>query len=155
MLALQRTRRPTVAIVPESPVPDSPVPADPVPDSHRDLLDRPLFCHLATLRPDGSPQANPMWFLWDGTHLRFTTTSTRQKHRNVTADPRVAISVNDPDQPYRYLEVRGRVTAIEPDPEGAFFIDLAARYGRDLGGPPGDAADRVVLVVRPDSASSQ
>jgi PPOX class probable F420-dependent enzyme len=127
----------------------------PVPDTHRDLLERPLFCHLATLRPDGSPQANPMWFAWDGTHLRFTTTSTRQKHRNVTADPRVSISINDPDRPYRYLELRGRVTTIEPDPTAAFFAELAARYELDVDGPPGDAVDRVVLVVTPESASSQ
>lgn len=131
------------------------MPDSPVPDTHLDLLERPLFCHLATLRPDGSPQANPMWSVWDGTHLRFTTTSTRQKHRNVTADPRVSISITDPDRPYRYLELRGRVTAIEPDPTGAFFTELATRYGRDLGGPPADAADRVVLVVTPESASSQ
>jgi PPOX class probable F420-dependent enzyme len=126
-----------------------------VPASHADLLDRPLFAHLATLRPDGSPQANPMWFRWDGTHLRFTTSTTRRKHRNITADPRVAVSINDPDQPYRYLELRGRVTAVEPDPEAAFFAELAARYELAMDGPPGDAPTRVVLVVRPEAVSYQ
>jgi PPOX class probable F420-dependent enzyme len=128
---------------------------DPVPPDYRDLLERPLFGHLATLRPDGSPQVNPMWFVWDGTHLRFTTTSTRQKHRNVTADPRVSVSVNDPDQPYRYLELRGKVVAIEPDPTAALFTELASRYGADFDGPPADAADRIVLVVRPEASSKQ
>jgi PPOX class probable F420-dependent enzyme len=125
-----------------------------IPDSHADLLTRPLFAHLATVRPDGMPQVNPMWFSWDGTHVRFTNTRTRRKHRNVTLEPRVAMSVNDPDQPYRYLEVRGRVVRIEPDPDAKFFAELADRYGLDLGGqPPADAADRVVLVVRPDAVS--
>ncbi len=78
-----------------------------IPDDYRDLLERPLYAHLATIRPDGKPQVNPMWFAWDGEHLRFTNTTVRQKYKNVTANPEVAISVNDPDQPYRYLEVRG------------------------------------------------
>jgi PPOX class probable F420-dependent enzyme len=126
-----------------------------IPDEYADLLDRPLFGHLATVRPDGTPQVNPMWFSWDGTHLRFTNTTRRQKHRNVTAEPRIAMSVNDPDRPYRYLEVRGRVERIEPDPEAAFFAELAKRYGLELDGPPGDAADRVVFVVRPEAVSYQ
>jgi PPOX class probable F420-dependent enzyme len=126
-----------------------------IPDEYADLLTRPLFGHLATLRPDGTPQVNPMWFSWDGTHLRFTNTTRRQKHRNVTAEPRVAMSVNDPDRPYRYLEVRGTVERIEPDPGAEFFAELATRYGLDLDGPPGDAADRVVFVVRPHAVSYQ
>ena len=126
-----------------------------IPAEYADLLTRPLFGHLATVRPDGTPQANPMWFSWDGTHLRFTNTTTRQKHRNVTAEPRIAMSVNDPDQPYRYLEVRGRVERIEPDPGAEFFAELAKRYGLELDGPPGDAADRVVFVVRPEAVSYQ
>jgi PPOX class probable F420-dependent enzyme len=126
-----------------------------IPDEYADLLTRPLFGHLATVRPDGTPQANPMWFSWDGTHLRFTNTTRRQKYRNVTAEPRIAMSVHDPDRPYRYLEVRGRVERIEPDPEAAFVAELAERYGLELDGPPGDATDRVVFVVRPEAVSYQ
>jgi PPOX class probable F420-dependent enzyme len=126
-----------------------------IPAEYADLLTRPLFGHLATVRPDGTPQANPMWFSWDGTHLRFTNTTTRQKYRNVTAEPRIAMSVNDPDTQYRYLEVRGTVERIEPDPDAAFFAELAKRYGLELDGPPGDVAHRVVLVVRPEAVSYQ
>jgi len=126
-----------------------------VPDSHLDLLERPLFAHLATIRPDGTPQANPMWFAWDGEHVRFTNTRTRQKYRNVSSNPVVAISINDPDQPYRYLEIRGTVERIEDDSSGEFFLSLAKRYGQTLSGPPSDAADRVVYVVRPERTSSQ
>lgn len=126
-----------------------------IPDSHTDLLTRPLFAHLATVRPGGMPQVNPMWFAWDGTLLRFTSTTTRRKHRNVMAEPRVAVSINDPEHPYRYLEIRGRVERIEPDPTAAFFLELAERYSMSLDGPPGDAPDRVVLVVRPEAVSHQ
>lgn len=126
-----------------------------IPDSHRDLLERPLFAHLGTTRPDGQPQVNPMWFSFDGEFLYFTNTTTRQKYRNVRTDPRVSVSVNDPEQPYRYLEVRGVVERVEPDPEGVFFTQLATRYGMDFGGPPADAAHRVVYVVRPQASSHQ
>lgn len=126
-----------------------------VPDSHRDLLERPLFAHLATVRPDGTPQVNPMWFSWNGEHLFFTNTKTRYKYRNVTANPEVAMSVNDPEQPYRYLEVRGTVERIDPDPSGEFFLTLADRYGMSFAGPPADAEHRVVYVMRPTGVSYQ
>lgn len=126
-----------------------------IPESHIDLLTRPLFAHLATIRPDGMPQVNPMWFSWDGAHLRFTNTTKRRKFRNVSFEPRVAVSINDPDRPYRYLEVRGRVERIDPDPTAAFFGELAQRYGMRLDGPPDDAADRVIFVVAPEAVSSQ
>ncbi|ODT99751.1 MAG: PPOX class F420-dependent enzyme [Pseudonocardia sp. SCN 72-86] len=125
-----------------------------IPEKFLDLLDRPLLGHLATTRPDGSPQVNPMWFLWDGTHLRFTHTSKRAKFRNVAHEPRVAMSVVDPDHPSRYLEVRGTVETVEDDPTGAFYVTLAQRYSRPPN-PPADAPDRVVLVVRPESISFQ
>ena len=126
-----------------------------IPESHRDLVERALFAHFATSRPDGTVQVNPMWFAWDGERIRLTHTTGRQKYRNVTANPDVALSINDPDLPYRYLELRGRVTAIEPDPEAAFFMELADRYGLTLDGPPKDAPQRVVLVIEPTSTSQQ
>jgi PPOX class probable F420-dependent enzyme len=125
-----------------------------IPESHRDLLERPLYGHLATIRPDGGVQVNPMWFAFDGEQIRFTHTRTRQKFRNLAANPVFALSVTDPDRPVRYLEVRGVLDHIEPDPEGAFYSELSTRYG--MGGkPPADAADRVILVVKLTHASIQ
>jgi PPOX class probable F420-dependent enzyme len=118
-------------------------------------LDRPLYAHLATLRPDNTLQVNPMWFEFDGERARFTHTAKRQKYRNVRAHPHVAFSIADPDNPYRYLEVRGDVEEIEPDPTGAFYMRLADRYGLPMKQPPPDAPDRVVLVVRPTGFSKQ
>ena len=126
----------------------------PIPASHLDLLERPLYGHLATIRPDGGVQVNPMWFEFDGEFIRFTHTSTRQKYRNLMANPVAAFSINDPDQPYRYLEVRGVLDHVDPDPEGAFYRQLSRRYGGGDQAPP-DAPDRVVLFIRPAATSTQ
>ena len=63
-----------------------------IPEEYESLLERPVFGHLATVRPDGRPQVNPMWFDWDGELLRFTHTTKRQKYRNIAANPDVAMS---------------------------------------------------------------
>jgi PPOX class probable F420-dependent enzyme len=119
------------------------------PESHRDLLERPLFAHLATLRPDGSPQSSVMWFAWDGTRALFSHTSTRQKYRNLLRDGRVSFHIQDPQNPYRTLEVRGRVESMDPDPDAVFYRTLQKRY--DLVLPVFDADVRVVIVVEPTS----
>jgi PPOX class probable F420-dependent enzyme len=126
-----------------------------IPQGYESLLERPLYGHLATVRPDGTPQVNPMWFAWDGAVLRFTHTTKRQKYRNIEAQPTVAMSISDPENPYRYLEVRGLVEAIEPDPTGAFYLQLNDRYSGPLTEPPPDKADRVILIVRPTGYSKQ
>jgi PPOX class probable F420-dependent enzyme len=120
------------------------------PPTHLDLLERPLFAHLATVRPDGSPQVNPMWFLWDPELevMRFTHTRVRHNYRNIGRDPRVALSILDPDEPYRYLQVRGAVDHIEDDPTGRFYQVLQQRYLARSGEVP-DRAVRVILQVRP------
>jgi PPOX class probable F420-dependent enzyme len=96
-----------------------------------------------------------VWTIWDGELLRFTTTKDRRKHLNVLRDPHVAISVNDPDEPYRYLEIRGVVERIEDDPKGDFFDVLATRYGLEYAKPIGDADRRVILLVRPERVTFQ
>lgn len=119
------------------------------PQSHLDLLERPLFAHLATIRPDGSPQSNVMWFAWDGERIRMTHTKTRQKFRNLQREPRVALSIVDPEDPYRFLEVRGVVDSVTDDDEQAsFYKFLQQRYGQSY--PIRDAAVRVVLAIRPE-----
>jgi PPOX class probable F420-dependent enzyme len=127
-----------------------------IPDEYRDLLERPLIADLATVREDGTPQVNPMWFAWDGEVIRFTHTNFRRKFRNLQANPAVAISIVDPENPYRYLEVRGVVERIEPDPTGAFYVELAKRYDAPWGSEaPKDAPDRVVVVVRPTAVGKR
>lgn len=125
-------------------------PAPVPPAGHTDLLTRPLFARVATVRSDGAPQNSVMWFAWDGTHLKLAHSRRGQKYRNITADPRVSVSLADPDNPYRSLEIRGTVTSITADAGAAFFTDLARRYGYP-GGPSPNPEHRVVLSVRPAS----
>ena len=75
----------------------------------------PLFGALGTIRPDDSVQVNPMWFEYDGDSLRFTHTTKRQKYRNLQHNPSMSLSVIDPANPFRYLEVRGHLTDVLPD----------------------------------------
>ncbi len=118
------------------------------PESHADLLDKPVFAHLATVRPDGSPQTSVMWFDWDGEVIRMTHTKSRQKFRNLANEPRVALSMTDPDDGYRFLEVRGVVESIEDDDaEASFYQKLQHRYGNVY--PISDAAERVIFTIRP------
>jgi PPOX class probable F420-dependent enzyme len=120
------------------------------PESHADLLEKPTFAHLATVRPDGAPQSSVMWFDWDGERIRMTHTKTRQKFRNFAAEPRVALSIADPDDQYRFLEVRGVVETIEDDDaEASFYQSLQRRYGMSY--PIPDAPVRVVITIRPES----
>ncbi len=122
------------------------------PESHADLLERPLFAHLATVRPDGAPLVNPMWFLWDKAQevIKLTHTKRRSNYSNFQQEPRVALAITDPDDPYRYLQIRGVVEAIEDDPTGGFYQVLQLRY-RGRVGEVTDRQYRVIVTVRPTS----
>lgn len=121
-----------------------------IPDDLRDLIDRPLFGALGTVRPDNSVQVNPMWFDFDGDHIRFTHTTYRAKYRNLQENPSMSLLLVDPDDPQRYIELRGALATVEPDPQGAFYVHLGRRYGDPDQQPPPDAADRVILYMRVD-----
>jgi PPOX class probable F420-dependent enzyme len=88
-----------------------------------------------------------MWFEWDGQRVRFSHTTTRQKYRNLLADGRISFHVQDPDNAYRTLEVRGRVESMVPDVDAVFYRSLQRRYSSDV--PVLDAEVRVVIVVEP------
>ena len=121
-----------------------------VPESHQDLLGSTAPAHVATIGPMGVPQSNPVWFDWDGEHVRFSQTKARQKYRNLHRDPRVALSIVDPDDPFRYLEIRGAVERIEEDADLAFINSMAKKcLGEDeyRNHRPGD--ERVVVLVKP------
>ena len=122
-----------------------------IPESHADILDQKVLAHVATIGPDGEPQNNPVWFDTQDGFIRFSQTTTRQKYRNVQRDPRVALSIVDENNPYRYLEIRGTVERIDPDPDFAFINSMAKKYhGQDVysGTQPGE--ERIVVVVRPE-----
>ncbi|WP_173924378.1 PPOX class F420-dependent oxidoreductase [Agromyces sp. Marseille-P2726] len=119
-------------------------------DHFRRILSAPVFGHLATMRRHGAIQVNPMWFEFDeasGT-IRFTHTSKRRKFKNLQDDPRMTLEALDPENPLRYVEVRGRLVEVIPDPEGAFYVHLGRRYGNAEQQAPADKADRVILVMQ-------
>ncbi len=124
-----------------------------VPESHKDLLESTALAEIATIGPDGAPQVNPVWFGWDGTLLSFSQTKTRQKLKNLERDNRIALSIVDPINPYRYIEIRGKVVEFIEDPDKAFIDSMAKKYlGEDKypWNQPGD--ERVIVVVEPERA---
>lgn len=128
---------------------------DLIPGDYAALLERPNYGHLGTIRPDNTVQVNPMWFEYDGEHVRFTHTAKRAKFRNLQHNSAMSLSVIDPDNPFRYLELRGKLVDVEPDPTGAFYVRLGKRYGNADQQPPADSPDRVVLVMAVDKVTKQ
>jgi PPOX class probable F420-dependent enzyme len=127
----------------------------PLPETNRDLLGQPLIAHLATRRDDGTLQSNPVWFEWDGTHIKISQTTSRRKMRNLLADPHVALSITDPANPYRYLEVRGVVDEVKPDPDRTFIDHLSERYMGKRPYPYHQPEDhRVIVYIRPTASSA-
>jgi PPOX class probable F420-dependent enzyme len=121
-----------------------------IPSSHADLLDKPVFWHVATNGTDGTLHTSPVWAGWDGEHFVFSLTTGRQKYRNLQADPTIAVSSLDPEDPYRYLEIRGRVVRFDDDSTNQFIDSMAKKYKGLDAYPfhqPGD--QRVVVVVEP------
>src|SRR3954447_24668554 len=105
-----------------------------VPEKYRDLLTKKVaFANLATLMPDGRPQVTPVWFDYDGNNVIFNSARGRQKDLNVRRDPRVSLTIVDPENPYRYIEVRGRVTDITQEGADDQINKLAKKYlGKDV-----------------------
>jgi PPOX class probable F420-dependent enzyme len=116
-----------------------------IPEDLRDLLDRPLFAALGTVRPDNTVQVNPMWFDFNGKYVKFTHTTNRAKFRNLRRNPSMSVLIVDPDDPMRYIELRGALVKVEPDATGDFYVHLGRRYGNPDQQPPPDSADRVIL----------
>jgi PPOX class probable F420-dependent enzyme len=116
------------------------------PQSHRDILEGKGFAHVATVGPDGAPTCNPVWYEWDGARLRFSTTKSRRKYRNLSRSNKVAVSICDFDNPYRQIELRGSAR-LRDDPEAVLIHRLSERYtGRRF---DGELAGRVIVEVTP------
>jgi PPOX class probable F420-dependent enzyme len=99
-----------------------------IPAAFRDLLEKSTFAHLATVMPDGSPQVTPVWFDTQGAYIRVNSAKGRVKDRNMRQNSAVALSILDPDNPYRYLAIRGKVVDITEDGADAHIDALAHRY---------------------------
>ena len=96
-------------------------------DAVRRILDDPNPAVLATINPDGSPQTSVVWVARDGGDLLVSSAAGRRKERNLRRDPRVSLTVYDPADPQRYVEIRGRATVAE-DIGRALAVSLAEAY---------------------------
>jgi PPOX class probable F420-dependent enzyme len=102
-------------------------------EKYQDLFTKKAFANLATLMPDGSPQVTPVWVDYDGTHILVNTAKGRVKDRNMRREPRVSLAVSDPENPYRYLEVRGRIAEITEAGADDHINRMAKKYlGQDV-----------------------
>jgi PPOX class probable F420-dependent enzyme len=126
-----------------------------IPEKYQDLLEKPAFGNLGTLMKDGSPQVTPVWVDYDGKYVRVNSAKGRVKDKNMRRDPRVSISLQDPANPYRHLEIRGRVVEITEKGADDHINKLSKKY---LGNPvypgrqPGEV--RVTYKIEPEKASS-
>jgi PPOX class probable F420-dependent enzyme len=122
-----------------------------IPEKYADLFQKRAFASLGTLMPDGRPQVTPVWCDFDGQHVIFNSAKGRQKDRNVRRDPRVSLAVIDPENPYRYLEIRGRVVEITEDGAAEHINKMAKKYlGVDKYpyAQPGEV--RVLYKIKPE-----
>ncbi|MDH3202140.1 MAG: PPOX class F420-dependent oxidoreductase [Myxococcales bacterium] len=99
-----------------------------IPESHADILNKPAFAHFSTLMSDGSPHTAPVWVDIDEGYVVINSSEGRLKDRNVRRDPRVAISLTDPENPYRSLVIRGRVVKITNEGADDHIDRMARKY---------------------------
>ena len=126
----------------------------PIPKQCHDILtDRPTG-HIATLRPDGRLSVHPVSLLWDGEYVRVSTLKSRQKYRNLSQDPRVAISIPHRNNPNRYVEIRG-VAELTDDPERIFVNSVAQHYmGVDVYPFDKPGEQRVTITIHAEQVSA-
>jgi PPOX class probable F420-dependent enzyme len=127
-----------------------------IPDSHRDLFQKKGFANLATLMPGGQPQVTPVWVDYDGRYVLINTAEGRQKDKNLIRDGRVALAIMDPDNPYRYLEIRGRVAERTREGADAHIDSMAKKYlGQDKYPYRAPGEVRVIFKVEPEHISAR
>jgi PPOX class probable F420-dependent enzyme len=127
-----------------------------IPDNYLDLLNKKItFANIATVMKDGSPQVTPVWFDYTGGKIRVNTARGRVKARTLQEGARVALAMMDPENPYRYIQVRGRVVSVAEDGNNAHIDSLAKKYlGKDKYpfAQPGEV--RVMYEIEPTSAQA-
>ena len=126
-----------------------------IPDKYLDLLQRKkAFANLATVMANGTPQVTPVWFDYSDGVVRVNTAKGRVKARTLKEGAPVALAILDPDDPYRYLQIRGRVRKATEEGAAAHIDSLAKKYiGKDKYpyARPGEV--RVICEIEPQSAS--
>jgi PPOX class probable F420-dependent enzyme len=126
-----------------------------IPEKFLDLLQqKKAFASLATVMPDGSPQVTPVWFDYKDGAIRVNTAKGRVKARNMSEGSTVALSIMDPENPYRYIQVRGRVKRVVEEGASAHIDSLAKKYlGQDK--YPYARPDEVRVIYEIEPAATQ
>jgi PPOX class probable F420-dependent enzyme len=126
-----------------------------IPEDYLDLFSKPAVGSLATLMPDGQPQVSPVWCDYDGQHVLVNSARGRQKDKNLQRDPRVSLCITDPENPYRYMEVRGRVVEVTEEGADDHIDKMAKKYlGEDK--YPWRRSDevRIIFKIQPEHITS-
>jgi len=126
-----------------------------VPETFHDLFEKKTFAHVVTMSPDGLPHATPVWIDYDvaANRILVNTERHRRKAKNAAENPAVAVSMTDPEDPYRYLSVTGEVEELTTDGAREHIETLARRYV-DGEYPSEIESERVILRIRPDRVMS-
>ncbi|WP_435335325.1 PPOX class F420-dependent oxidoreductase [Haloarchaeobius sp. TZWWS8] len=124
-----------------------------IPETYHDLFEKQTFAHFATVMPDGTPQVTPVWVDYDedSGHVLVNTARGRRKEKNVRENPKVGIEMTDPDDPYRFLSIRGEVVEVTEDGAVEHIDELTKRYmGKDTYPNHGEeSGPRVVVRIEP------
>ena len=121
-----------------------------IPENFKDLFQKKTFAHVATLMSDGTPHVSPVWCEYDGNHILLNSAKDRVKDKNMRRNKKVALSIQDPENPYRYIGVRGEVVEITETGADAHIDELAKKYTGNVykNRRPGEV--RVTYKIRPD-----
>ena len=127
-----------------------------IPAGFMDLLtEKKAFAHIATVQPDGSPQVTPVWFDYTNGVVRVNTAKQRVKARNMEQGSKVALAIMDPDNPYRYIQIRGTVSKETEDGAVAHIDSLAKKYmGKDVYPFHNDKDTRVIYEITPSATDT-
>ena len=128
-----------------------------IPASHLDLLTGPVYAVFTTVAANGQPENTVVWCSWDGSYVLVNTAAGRRKHKNVLANPKVALTAVDPKDPYRWIDVRGVVAQIEEDKDYAsinahakLYVGVDEYYGGYAPIERKGTEDRIILKIRPE-----
>jgi len=128
-----------------------------IPASHLDLLTGPVYAVFTTVAANGQPENTVVWCSWDGSYVLVNTAAGRRKHKNVLANPKVALTAVDPKDPYRWIDVRGVVEQIEEDKDYAsinahakLYVGVDEYYGGYAPIERKGTEDRIILKIRPE-----
>lgn len=127
-----------------------------IPESHLDLIAGPYYAVFTTVNEDDGPENTLVWCSWDGEHVLVNTAKGRRKDRNVRRNPNVAIFVLDPEDMFRWIDVRGIVTEIEPDPDAAnisahakLYVGVENYYGDYQDIALKEKEERIIFKIKP------